>query len=234
MFPAAAAAAAAAAVVVKPQVQGVLKKGLTKRHLGDDADDLTPTPTPTPALALALALAPPPARRRPRRSSPPPKRASKSAPAELSSKKPVPRFREAVETNAPKVQDPRFDPAYGTVNERQFAKNYAFLKEYKDTEMDVLRGEIENLKRKRSKSAAEPMGNDREEVLLRKTETKLKSMVCVAALFSIWGKTQPSSIVLLRVHCPVTPSHISRRFIIPIFPLFFYLVFFTRPLADHV
>ena len=100
-----------------------------------------------------------------------------------------------METSAPKARDPRFDPASGAVNERQLAKNYAFLNDYKDKEMDVLRGEIEKLKRKRVKGAAiatatttttAPTDNDREGELLRNTERKLKSMVCVVVLSSLF------------------------------------------------
>jgi len=91
---------------------------------------------------------------RPRRTSPPPKRASKSAPAEQSSKKPVSRYREAVEVNIPKARDPRFDTAAGTVNESQFKKNYAFLNEYKEKEIGALKEEIKRAKKKSTKGEA--------------------------------------------------------------------------------
>lgn len=91
---------------------------------------------------------------RPRKTSPPPKRASKSAPAEQSSKKPVSRYREAVEVNIPKARDPRFDSATGGVNESQFKKNYAFLNEYKEKEIGTLKEEIKKTKRKSMKGGA--------------------------------------------------------------------------------
>ncbi|KAF8472059.1 hypothetical protein BDZ91DRAFT_488396 [Kalaharituber pfeilii] len=78
--------------------------------------------------------------------SPPPKRPSKSAPAEMSSKRPVSRFREAIPVPTAGVRDPRFDPTSGPVNERQFTKNYAFLKEYREKEMEMLREQIKKTK----------------------------------------------------------------------------------------
>ncbi|KAF8457936.1 hypothetical protein BGX38DRAFT_1154530 [Terfezia claveryi] len=89
-----------------------------------------------------------------RKTSPPPKRASKSAPTEQSSKKPVSRYREAVEVNIPKARDPRFDSATGGVNEIQFNRNYAFLNEYKEKEIVTLKKEIKKTKRKSTKGGA--------------------------------------------------------------------------------
>ncbi|KAF8427276.1 hypothetical protein EV426DRAFT_699099 [Tirmania nivea] len=91
---------------------------------------------------------------RPRKTSPPPKRASKSAPAEQSSKKPVSRYRGAVEVNIPKARDPRFDSAAGAVNESQFKKNYAFLNEYKEKEIGALKEEIKKAKSKGTRGGA--------------------------------------------------------------------------------
>lgn len=112
---------------------------------------------------------------RPRKTSPP-KRASKSAPAEQSSKKPVSRYREAVEVNTPKARDPRFDPAAGAVNESQFKKNYAFLNEYKEKEIGALKEEIK--KRKSTKGGA-GLERDTQEI-----EKVLKRMV--SGIFEIF------------------------------------------------
>jgi len=107
---------------------------------------------------------------RPRKTSPPPKRMSKSAPAEQSSKKPVSRYREAVEVNIPKARDPRFDPAAGVVNESQLKKNYAFLNEYKEKEIGALKEEV----KKARESVKGGAGLDRD---VQEMERVLKRMV---------------------------------------------------------
>ena len=105
------------------------------------------------------------------RKTSPPKRVSKSAPAEQSSKRPVSRYREAVEVNVPKARDPRFDSAAGAVNESQFKKNYAFLNEYKEKEIGALKEEIKEAKRKSTKGGTS-LGRDAQEM-----ERVLKRMV---------------------------------------------------------
>lgn len=77
------------------------------------------------------------------------KKTSKSAPTEMSSKRPVTRKREVVPVPSRNARDPRFDSAVGRVNEEQFSKNYAFLKDYQDSEISVLKEQIKKTKDER-------------------------------------------------------------------------------------
>ncbi|KAA8910510.1 rRNA biogenesis protein RRP36 [Sphaerosporella brunnea] len=83
--------------------------------------------------------------------APPPSRASKNAPQEISSKRAVTRKREVVEAPPiPKARDPRFDPAVnGRYDERQFRKNFAFLDDYRNDEMRLLKEELRKTKDER-------------------------------------------------------------------------------------
>jgi ribosomal RNA-processing protein 36 len=50
----------------------------------------------------------------------------------------------------PKARDPRFDPAVnGRYDERQFKKNFAFLDNYRNDEMRLLKEELRNTKDER-------------------------------------------------------------------------------------
>ncbi|GAB1314903.1 rRNA bioproteinsis protein rrp36 [Madurella fahalii] len=89
----------------------------------------------------------------------PPHRTSKHAPAEMSSKKPVSRKRDFLTVTAPtqkqQPRDPRFMPlgagsSASTVAEIKARKAYAFLDEYRESEMQQLRAAI-----KKTKNAAE-------------------------------------------------------------------------------
>ncbi|CAG8478269.1 12034_t:CDS:2 [Acaulospora morrowiae] len=72
------------------------------------------------------------------------KRKSKRRPVEVSSKKPVSRFRKVVDlpSNIKKRRDPRFDNLSGKFNEDLFEKSYNFLNEYKDSEIKELQDRI--------------------------------------------------------------------------------------------
>ena len=60
-------------------------------------------------------------------------------PAELSSKRPVGRFRQVVNpAQHAKPRDPRFDDLSGTLNEELFDKSYAWLWEQRETEIKSL------------------------------------------------------------------------------------------------
>ncbi|KAI0911156.1 hypothetical protein F4823DRAFT_561181 [Ustulina deusta] len=86
------------------------------------------------------------------KSSIPPKlqRSSKHAPMEMSSKRQVTRKREVVNMHKVASRDPRFSAASGAVDESRSRKAYAFLDEYRDSEMAQLKAAI-----KKAKSAAE-------------------------------------------------------------------------------
>ncbi|KAJ4008716.1 rRNA biogenesis protein rrp36 [Fusarium irregulare] len=132
-----------------------------------------------------------PAPRKPTRSKddPKPKRSSKHAPQEQTSKKPVSRRREIIPENKRQFRDPRFDPLVGRVNEEKASKAYAFLDEYRDKEMADLRAQIkktknfnekENLKRQLQSMESRKKANLRrqeEEKLLKEHRQKEKELV---------------------------------------------------------
>ncbi|CAG8475909.1 22859_t:CDS:2 [Rhizophagus irregularis] len=68
------------------------------------------------------------------------KRRNKHAPMEMSSKRPVSRFRQIVEI--PKSRDPRFDSLSGKFNEDLYEKTYSFLNEYKKSEIEQIKSQI--------------------------------------------------------------------------------------------
>ncbi|RMJ04674.1 rRNA biogenesis protein RRP36 [Fusarium kuroshium] len=89
-----------------------------------------------------------PAPRKPTRSKddPKPKRSSKHAPQEQTSKKPVSRRREIIADTRRQYRDPRFDPLVGKVDEEKAGRAYAFLDEYREKEMSDLRAQIKKTK----------------------------------------------------------------------------------------
>jgi ribosomal RNA-processing protein 36 len=132
-----------------------------------------------------------PAPRKPTRSKddPKPKRSSKHAPQEQTSKKPVSRRREILPDNKRQYRDPRFDPLVGRVDEEKASKAYAFLDEYRDKEMADLRVKIkkskdfyekEDLKRQLQSMESRKKANLRrqeEENLLKEHRQKEKELV---------------------------------------------------------
>ncbi|KAJ3063719.1 rRNA biogenesis protein rrp36 [Rhizoclosmatium hyalinum] len=71
------------------------------------------------------------------------KRTSKHAPAEMTSKRPVPRYRQVVEL--PKKEehrDPRFNKFSGKFNEGLFKRSYGFLEDYEKNEIEELRKKV--------------------------------------------------------------------------------------------
>ncbi|CAN6907917.1 unnamed protein product [Brassica oleracea] len=75
-----------------------------------------------------------------------PARANKNRPMELSSKRPVSRFREVIQAPKKVVRDPRFDSLAGSVDHEGFRKRYSFFFEEK------LPVEREELKKKLKKT----------------------------------------------------------------------------------
>ncbi|KAF5606871.1 kinase [Fusarium subglutinans] len=120
---------------------------------------------------------------------PKPKRSSKHAPQEQTSKKPVSRRREILPDNRRQYRDPRFDPLVGRVDEEKASKAYAFLDEYRDKEMADLRAQIkktkdsyekDNLKRQLQSMESRKKANMRrqeEERLLKEHRQKEKELV---------------------------------------------------------
>ncbi|KID77532.1 rRNA biogenesis protein RRP36 [Metarhizium brunneum] len=84
----------------------------------------------------------------------PPKRSSKHAPLEQTSKRPVSRMREIIPDNRRKARDPRFDPSVnriGKLDEAKARSAYAFLDDYRDSEMADLRAQIKATKDERAR-----------------------------------------------------------------------------------
>lgn len=93
------------------------------------------------------------ARRSQNKGSKPPSRSSKHAPQEQTSKKPVSRRREILPDPRRKARDPRFDPLMGAVDEDKTRRAYAFLEEYRDSEMADLKAQIRKTKNPAEKDA---------------------------------------------------------------------------------
>jgi ribosomal RNA-processing protein 36 len=74
------------------------------------------------------------------------KRENKNRPMEISSKKPVSRYREVIEVKKKKTRDPRFDNLSGKYNEDLFKKSYKFLSEIEENEMNMIQEKIKKTK----------------------------------------------------------------------------------------
>ncbi|KAF9168617.1 rRNA biogenesis protein rrp36 [Actinomortierella ambigua] len=85
------------------------------------------------------------------------KRDNKNRPMEVTSKKPVGRFRQVVEVPTAKRRDPRFDSLSGKLNEDLFERSYDFLKDYQQDEMKKLR---ELIKKEKNQELKEKMQNE--------------------------------------------------------------------------
>ncbi|GAA5848501.1 hypothetical protein JCM3766R1_005669 [Sporobolomyces carnicolor] len=66
-------------------------------------------------------------------------RSNKHAPTEMSTKRPVSRARQIVETSTKKARDPRFDALSGSVNPELFQRSYSFLSGSLEKEVETLR-----------------------------------------------------------------------------------------------
>lgn len=70
------------------------------------------------------------------------KRENKNRPREISSKKPVSRFREVVQVKKYIPRDPRFDNLCGMYNPKKFKRNYGFINEIKENDIKELKKEL--------------------------------------------------------------------------------------------
>ncbi|PKC14643.1 DUF947-domain-containing protein [Rhizophagus irregularis] len=95
------------------------------------------------------------------------KRRNKHAPMEMSSKRPVSRFRQIVEIpkSMKQKRDPRFDSLSGKFNEDLYEKTYSFLNEYKKSEIEQIKSQISKEK--------DPVEKSRLQQLLSKLQSKL-------------------------------------------------------------
>ncbi|GJN93505.1 hypothetical protein Rhopal_006562-T1 [Rhodotorula paludigena] len=97
-------------------------------------------------------------------------RSNKHAPTEMSTKKPVSRLRQVVESqSALKARDPRFDALSGSVNPALFKQSYGFLADQQRAELDTMRKTVAAAKRDRKVSQDE---RDRLEDALRRMENR--------------------------------------------------------------
>eukprot|EP00250_Pteridium_aquilinum_P024696 c29465_g1_i1 orf=99-806(+) len=80
-----------------------------------------------------------------------PKRANKNRPAEMSSKKPVSRFREVIQAPKRVIRDPRFESLCGSYEESKFKTSYSFLY---DEELPAERMRLQELLKKGKSGAA--------------------------------------------------------------------------------
>ena len=85
----------------------------------------------------------------------PPARSSKHAPTEQTAKRAVTRRREVVDVPTVHARDPRFSALSGEVEPRRVERDYAFLNEYRQSEMAELRAEIRRTKDKRERERLE-------------------------------------------------------------------------------
>lgn len=70
------------------------------------------------------------------------KRKNNDAPAEMSAKRQVTRFREVIPIKKQELRDPRFDSLCGTYDEKHFKKAYSFLNQVKENDLKALQKEL--------------------------------------------------------------------------------------------
>ncbi|CAG8489456.1 13197_t:CDS:2 [Ambispora gerdemannii] len=88
-------------------------------------------------------------------------------PIEISSKKPISRFRQVVEIPSKKRRDPRFDNLSGKFNEDLFEKSYNFLDNYKKNELETIKEQI--------RRAKDPNTRDELQKLLIKMQSRINT-----------------------------------------------------------
>ncbi|KFA60926.1 hypothetical protein S40285_05773 [Stachybotrys chlorohalonatus IBT 40285] len=122
------------------RAQASLPPADRRKNKNPKDDDGAPTTTPAEASF----------KRKPHveRAPKPPQRTSKHAPQEQTSKRAVSRRREVVADTRPKPRDPRFDapPPGGAIDAIKARKAYAFLDDYRESEMAELRAQIRKSK----------------------------------------------------------------------------------------
>mmetsp|Transcript_10966 Transcript_10966/g.16509 ORF Transcript_10966/g.16509 Transcript_10966/m.16509 type:complete len:238 (+) Transcript_10966:2-715(+) len=73
-------------------------------------------------------------------------RLNKNAPAEMASNRPVRRLRNDLNTIKTEFRDPRFSEISGKLDERIFAKNYSFIDESKEKEIEKVSSVLKKVK----------------------------------------------------------------------------------------
>ncbi|KAJ3160711.1 hypothetical protein HDU86_000470 [Geranomyces michiganensis] len=108
----------------------------------------------------------------------PAKRANKNMPLEVTSKRAVTRKRDVVELPKNKSRDPRFDPLAGKLNEGLFDSSYGFLRDYEQSEMEMLKKQIVTEKDPEVKAQMqETLTSMTSRMQARKTKDKRKALL---------------------------------------------------------
>ncbi|CAH0383183.1 unnamed protein product [Bemisia tabaci] len=106
-----------------------------------------------------------PEHKKPRESDEAPHK-KKNRPQEMSSKKPVSKFREIVPLKRKKFTDPRFDNLYGPLNEEAFKQNYEFIGEIKKKELATLKRQF--------KEEDDPESKEKIKFLITRMENQIR------------------------------------------------------------
>lgn len=104
------------------------------------------------------------------------KRSNKNAPTEISSKRPVSRRRNVVDTptSSTNVRDPRFESLSGSVNRDLFSKSYSFLPEMFKDELSTLKTTLAKLKKQESAQAG-PRAKSEQALAIREERAKVEA-----------------------------------------------------------
>ncbi|SPO20737.1 related to rRNA biogenesis protein RRP36 [Ustilago trichophora] len=103
------------------------------------------------------------------------KRSNKNAPTEVSSKRPVSRRRNVVDTpSTTHIRDPRFESLSGSVNKDLFSKSYSFLPEMFSSELSTLKKTLAKLKKQELHQAG-PKAKSEAALAIREERAKVEA-----------------------------------------------------------
>ncbi|PWZ02866.1 DUF947-domain-containing protein [Testicularia cyperi] len=102
------------------------------------------------------------------------KRTNKHAPTEMSSKRPVSRMRNVIETDSKQIRDPRFDSLSGSTNKDLFTKSYSFLPEMFKDELSTLKTTLSKLKKQETAQAG-PKAKSEHALTIREERAKVEA-----------------------------------------------------------
>ncbi|KAK0085305.1 hypothetical protein PV325_005452 [Microctonus aethiopoides] len=91
---------------------------------------------------------------------------SRDKPTEMSAKKPVSRFMQAIRVKKHAARDPRFDTLCGTYNEKAFKNAYSFLDKAKENDLKTLKEEL--------KTTEDPKTIKKIKYLIQRLENQLR------------------------------------------------------------
>ncbi|SAM71723.1 related to rRNA biogenesis protein RRP36 [Ustilago bromivora] len=105
------------------------------------------------------------------------KRSNKNAPTEMSSKRPVSRRRNVVDTpstSTAHLRDPRFESLSGSTNKDLFSKSYSFLPDMFKDELSTLKKTLTKLKRQEATQAG-PKAKSEQALAIREERAKVEA-----------------------------------------------------------